>query len=184
VLELKDATLFINQSGEVQPLLADITATFPRGHFAAIIGPSGCGKSTFLKLIAGIAHGEEEGGLMWDGRDLMGGDDFSPSEVGYVPQFSIAHEELTALECVRYALRLRVAGCGGSELEVEADRVLSEVGMMDFRNRRVGVLSGGQRRRLALAMEIVSKIIPRHANLSTTLKIFALVKKHRLVRQI
>ena len=141
----------------MQPLLADISATFPRGHFAAIIGPSGCGKSTFLKLIAGIATGEEEGGLMWDGRDLMGGNDFSPSEVGYVPQFSIAHEELTAVECVRYALRLRVADCRGASLEVEADRVLSEVGMMDFRNRRVAVLSGGQRRRLALAMEIVSK---------------------------
>lgn len=157
MLELKDATLFIHQGGEVQPLLADISATFPRGHFAAIIGPSGCGKSTFLKLIAGIATGEEEGGLMWDGRDLMGGNDFSPSEVGYVPQFSIAHEELTAVECVRYALRLRVADCRGASLEVEADRVLSEVGMMDFRNRRVAVLSGGQRRRLALAMEIVSK---------------------------
>jgi ABC transport system ATP-binding/permease protein len=157
VLELKDATLFIGGGGDVKPLLSDITARFPRGHFAAVIGPSGCGKSTLLKLIAGIAVGEEEGELYWEGRDLMGGADFEPSEIGYVPQFGIAHEELTAFECVTYALRLRVAGLGGEELHGEAERVLEEVGMVEFGNRRVGVLSGGQRRRLALAMEVVSK---------------------------
>jgi ABC transport system ATP-binding/permease protein len=157
VLELKDATLFIGGGGDVKPLLSDITATFPRGHFGAVIGPSGCGKSTLLKLIAGIAVGEEEGELYWEGRDLMGGADFEPSEIGYVPQFSIAHEELTAFECVEYALRLRVAGLGGEELRGEAERVLGEVGMVEFGDRRVRVLSGGQRRRLALAMEVVSK---------------------------
>jgi ABC-type lipoprotein export system ATPase subunit len=48
VLELRDVTLFIGQGGEVKPLLADISAKFPRGHFGAIIGPSGCGKSTLV----------------------------------------------------------------------------------------------------------------------------------------
>lgn len=157
MLELKDLTLFINQGGEVKPLLADITASFPRGHFAAIIGPSGCGKSTLLKLVAGIAQGEEEGELRWEGRDLMGGEDFTPSEIGYVPQFSIAHEDLTAIECVSYALRLRVAGMGGEQLARETTRILEEVGLREAADRRVSVLSGGQRRRLALAMEIVSR---------------------------
>ena len=94
VLELRDVTLSVRQDGEIKPLLADVSAMFPRGHFAAILGPSGCGKSTLLKVITGIAHGEEEGEIYWDGRDLIH-HDFSPSEIGYVPQFGITHEDLT-----------------------------------------------------------------------------------------
>ena len=156
VLELKDVTLFINHGGEVKPLLADISAKFPRGHFGAIIGPSGCGKSTLLKVITGIAHGDEEGEIHWDGRNLMQ-HDFSPSEIGYVPQFSIAHEELTVRECVAYSMKLRVRGMQGSPLDEAVTRILDEVNMGEFSDRLVKVLSGGQKRRLALAMELASK---------------------------
>lgn len=156
MLELKDVTLFINQGGEVRPLLADVSAKFPRGHFGAIIGPSGCGKSTLLKVITGIAHGEEEGEIHWDGRNLMQ-HDFSPSEIGYVPQFSIAHDELTVRECVAYSMKLRVRGMQGEPLEEAVTRILDEVNMSEFSDRLVKVLSGGQKRRLALAMELASK---------------------------
>jgi ABC-type multidrug transport system ATPase subunit len=156
VLELRDVTLFIGQGGEVKPLLSDISARFPRGHFGAIIGPSGCGKSTLLKVITGIAHGDEEGEIHWQGQNLME-KDFSPSEIGYAPQFSIAHEELTVRECVAYSIQLRVRGMHGDALEEAVARVLDEVNMTEFSNRLVSVLSGGQKRRLALAMELVSK---------------------------
>ena len=156
MLELRDVTLFIGQGGEVKPLLSDISARFPRGHFGAIIGPSGCGKSTLLKVITGIAHGDEEGEIHWQGQNLME-KDFSPSEIGYAPQFSIAHEELTVRECVAYSIQLRVRGMHGDALEEAVARVLDEVNMTEFSNRLVSVLSGGQKRRLALAMELVSK---------------------------
>lgn len=156
MLELRDVTLFIEQGHDVKALLADISVRIPRGHFCAVIGPSGCGKSTLLRVISGVAHGEEEGAVFWDGRDLSE-NDFSPSEIGFVPQFSIAHEELTVRECVSYAMQLRVDGRAGEVLEEAVDRILVEVNMMEFADRYVGVLSGGQRRRLALAMELVSK---------------------------
>lgn len=156
MLELKDVSIFIGRDEEVTPLLADVSATFPRGHFGAVIGPSGCGKSTLVKTIAGIAEGEEDGDVIWDGRDLEE-DDFAPSEVGYVPQFSIAHEELTVRESVRGAIRLRVRGMRSGALAEAVDGVLEEVGLLEFADRRVAVLSGGQRRRLSLAMEIASK---------------------------
>ncbi len=140
----------------MRPLLADITARFPRGHFGAIIGPSGCGKSTLLKVISGVAQGEEEGEVHWDGRNLKERD-FSPSEIGFVPQFSIAHEELTVRECVGYAMRLRVRGMHADALAEGVDRILDEVNMIEFADRLVSVLSGGQKRRLALAMELTSK---------------------------
>ena len=156
VLELKDVTLFIGSGEEVRPLLADVTASFPQSHFGAIIGPSGCGKSTLLKVIAGIAPGDEEGAIFWNGRNVAE-EDFSPSEIGYVPQFSIAHEELTVRECVSYAMRLRVRGMNSGALDEAVAGILEEVSMGEFHDRLVSVLSGGQRRRLALAMELVSK---------------------------
>ncbi len=84
MLELRDVTLYVGSGDNIRPLLADVSATFPRGHFAAVIGPSGCSKSTLLKTILGVAHGHEEGQISWNGRNLVE-EDFSPSEIGYVP---------------------------------------------------------------------------------------------------
>lgn len=156
MLELKEINLFVEQEEELVPLLVDISTRLPVNHFCAVIGPSGCGKSTLLKTIAGIAPGEEEGAIFWCGRNLEE-EDFLPSEIGYVPQFGIAHPELTALESVEYALRLRVGGLAAAEREERAMRLLAEVGIEEFADRRVSVLSGGQQRRLALAMEITSR---------------------------
>jgi len=156
MLELQNVSLFINQDGEQKPLLADITASLPRRHFAALIGASGCGKSTLLKLIAGVATGTEEGEIYWDGHDVVAGEGLTGNEIAYVPQFSIAHEELTVDECVSYTLRLRSGSLTPEEIENETMRVLAEVGLTDLADHRVKVLSGGQRRRLSLAMEIVS----------------------------
>lgn len=156
MLELRGTSLFVESAGEVRALLADISAAFPLGHFAAILGPSGSGKTTLLRLIAGIAQGEEEGEVVWNGRVLGGRTDFHPSEMGYVPQFSIAHEELTAWENVLFAMRLRVGGISEGQREEGARRALEETGLLDAAGLRAGLLSGGQKRRLALAMELVS----------------------------
>ena len=156
MLELIDVTLFVGAGEDVRPLLSDVNARYGERHFGAIIGPSGCGKSTLLKVIAGIAPGEEEGAIWWHGRNVAE-TDFSPSEIGYVPQFSIAHEELTVRECVSYSMRLRVRGVPAAVLEERVSSVLDEVGMAEFHDHLVSILSGGQRRRLALAMELVSK---------------------------
>lgn len=156
MLELKDVSLCVgNGDGEAQ-LLRGVHAVFPKNHFSAIIGPSGCGKSTLLKTIAGIAPGEESGEIFWNKRSLEE-EDFEPSEIGYVPQFSIAHQELTVFESVECALRLRVGGLSATRRQELATSFLEEVGIEEFSDRRVAVLSGGQQRRLALAMEIASR---------------------------
>lgn len=155
MLSLDQLTLRLDSDDDAPRLLSDVSASFRRGEFVAVIGPSGCGKSTLLKMIAGIASGQEEGTIRWDGRDL-GEEDFKPSEIGYVPQFSIAHEELTVEECVDYSARLRVAGISSAERQAMVARLLGEVGLEEFGERTVKVLSGGQKRRLALAMELVS----------------------------
>jgi len=121
----------------------------------AIVGPSGCGKTTLLKTVAGL-NPESGGSILWQGRDLAKEGDFEPHEIGYVPQFSIAYDELTVDEAVEAATRLRVRSQGANDLDLRIDRVLEETGLSAIADRRVKVLSGGQKRRLGLAMELVS----------------------------
>lgn len=155
MLELKEVSFAIRKDGEDVPLVDRVSIRVPKGHFMAIVGPSGCGKTTLLKTIAGL-NPESGGALFWDGRDLSKEGDFSPSEIGYVPQFSIAYDPLTVDESVEAATRLRVR-CGDTEeLDQRIDRVLEETGLGPISDRRVKVLSGGQKRRLGLAMELVS----------------------------
>jgi len=155
VLELKDVTFLIRKDGEDFPLLHDVSIRVPKGHFMAIVGPSGCGKTTLLKTIAGLIP-ESDGGLFWDDRNLSEGGDFLPSEIGYVPQFSIAYDPLTVDESIEAATRLRVRTRNTEELDRRIDRVLAETGLDRIADRPVHVLSGGQKRRLGLAMELVS----------------------------
>jgi ABC transport system ATP-binding/permease protein len=153
VLELHDISFQLGKPPREQLLLTEVNASFPTtGHLAAVLGPSGCGKSTLLKVIAGLRE-QTLGWIVWEGRDLAKEGDLEPHEIGYVPQFSIAYDLLTVRESVTSALLLRVVR--GSTDERVA-KILSEVGLEEIADRQVRVLSGGQRRRLALALEMVS----------------------------
>lgn len=155
MLELKDVCFTIKKGGEEVNLVDKVSIKIPKGHFMAIVGPSGCGKTTLLKTIAGL-NPESDGALFWEGRNLSEDGDFSPSEMGYVPQFSIAYDPLTVDESVEAATRLRVKTKNVAELDHRIDRVLEETGLGPISDRAVKVLSGGQKRRLGLAMELVS----------------------------
>ena len=155
MLELQNISLDIGTEEEPVRLLDDVTFRLREGgQLVAVLGPSGCGKSTLIKTIAGLREASS-GKAMWKGRDLSE-QDFEPAEVGYVPQFSIAHEKLEVWECIEDAIRLRSAGLSREEVDARVDNVLLEVGMLEIAEKRVEVLSGGQRRRLALGMELVS----------------------------
>lgn len=155
MLELKDVCFTIQKEGEDVNLVDLANLKIPRGHFMAIVGPSGCGKTTLLKTIAGL-NPESAGALFWDGRNLSEEGDFEPSEIGYVPQFSIAYDPLTVDESIEAATRLRVKTRDAEDLDQRIDHVLEETGMTAIADRSVKVLSGGQKRRLGLAMELVS----------------------------
>ena len=135
------------------PLLAGISLHLPGSHFGAVVGPSGCGKSTLLKTIAGILP-HTSGTICWQGRNLDERD-LEPQELGYVPQFTCAHPRLTVGENIQYAARLRRAG-HRAEIHEIVERVEEETGLSELHGRRAGVLSGGQLRRLGLAMELTT----------------------------
>lgn len=154
MLELQRVTVSVG--GENSPqLLSEISAKFHRGELCALIGPSGSGKTTLIRAVAGMAH-TSNGSLHWDGRNLEE-EDLPPSQIGYVPQFTISNENLTAAENVRLALRLRVGGLDAKARTRRCDDLLELTGLTSAADTRAKHLSGGQRRRLALAMELCSE---------------------------
>lgn len=155
MLELRHLSLDVGSGADASSLLTQVEASLPSRHLVAVLGPSGCGKSTLLKVIAGIAE-HTEGQVVWQARDLAVEGDLDPHEIGYVPQFSIAYEHLSIQENVEAAIGLRIGALSAPEREILLETTLRDVGIFDIADRRVSLLSGGQRRRLALALELVS----------------------------
>ncbi|MEM0896997.1 MAG: ABC transporter ATP-binding protein, partial [Verrucomicrobiota bacterium] len=155
MLRLEDITYSIEKDDEDVDLIHKASLQVASGHFMAIVGPSGCGKTTLLKIVAGL-YEESDGKIFWDGRDLAEEGDFDPAEIGYVPQFSIAYDHLTVDESVKAAVQLRVKTRSAEKIRAIHDSVLDRTGLRDIREKRVKVLSGGQKRRLGLALELVS----------------------------
>ena len=143
------------QLGEAEtPLLSSLSAWYPASHFGAILGPSGCGKSTLLKVIAGILP-HTSGSIFWQGKDLEN-EDLPAHQLGYVPQFSCTQPRLSVQENLFYGARLRQKGTR-QEIGARVEQVMEETGLQDLQDRRAGVLSGGQLRRLSLAMELTTR---------------------------
>lgn len=136
-------------------LLDEVSFIVPPEHLLAIVGPSGCGKTTLLKVITGILE-QTDGELKWDERDLKDEEDLHPGDLGYVPQFSVAYDLLTVEESIASAMALRTQLVDTDEFIPALDYILEVTGLTDLAERRVKVLSGGQKRRLGLALELVT----------------------------
>jgi ABC transport system ATP-binding/permease protein len=128
------------------------TADFPAGGLHALIGPSGCGKTTLLKGILDILPSEGE--VLLHGRALASRGELL-REVAFAPQFSIAHGKLTVAEAVGYALKL-YQKTDDATLSVRNDELLHLVGLHERAGTLVEKLSGGQLRRLGLALELTT----------------------------
>lgn len=154
VLSLNHINLQVGKPQAPQILLRDVSLNIPSGQLVGIVGPAGSGKSTLIKVIAGV-HEPTDGTVHWAGRDLAE-EDLAPCDIGYVPQFSIAFDHLTVWESMIDALRLRVRGLTQQGRYFRAKSILTQVGILGISGRRVRVLSGGEKRRLGLALELVT----------------------------
>ena len=154
MLALQHIELQVGPSHAPQTLLRDVSLHIPAGQLVGIVGPAGSGKSTLVKVIAGV-HEATDGAVHWAGRNLAE-EDLAPYDIGYVPQFSIAFDHLTVWESMIDALRLRVTGLTEQARYFRAKSILEQVGIMGISGRRVRVLSGGEKRRLGLALELVT----------------------------
>lgn len=160
MLKAHNVSLEVDGPGDTEEnatlrLLREVSFTMPPAHLAAIVGPSGCGKTTLLKVLTGILQ-ESEGELLWDGRNLSEEEDLHPGDLGYVPQFSVAYDLLTVEESIGSAMALRTQLARSDDFIVSLDHILEMTGLTQLAERQVKVLSGGQKRRLGLALELVT----------------------------
>jgi ABC-type multidrug transport system ATPase subunit/pSer/pThr/pTyr-binding forkhead associated (FHA) protein len=131
------------------------------GDMIALMGPSGAGKTTLLLTLNGYLP-PTAGLVRVNGENLYSIYDNLRGSIGYVPQDDIVHPELTVFEAVRYSARFRLPpDYSDDEIDRRVEATLSQLGLEGVRNLQIGkpekkVLSGGQRKRVNIAMELVT----------------------------
>ncbi len=144
-------------AGPRKTLLDRVTFRVPHRSLVAVIGPSGAGKSTMLKAMIGALR-PDQGQVLFNGLDMAVFAHSVADRVGMVPQDDLVHNELTARQALDYAARLRFPDDSSpQERSGAVEWVLRELGLDDHADTRIGRLSGGQRKRVSTAMELLTK---------------------------
>ncbi len=138
-------------------ILKEVSFGVPEKSLVAVIGPSGSGKSTLLKALTGYRPANQ-GDVLYDNRNLYKQFAELRQRIGLVPQDDILHKELTVKKALKYAAKLRFpADTTGAEREARIDEVLRELKLDIHKEKKVTSLSGGQRKRVSVALELLTK---------------------------
>jgi len=137
-------------------LLNNISLDARPGTLTAVIGPSGAGKSTFARQVAGLTH-PTSGTITFEGHDIHAEYASLRSRIGMVPQDDVVHGDLTVRQALMYAAELRLPPDTTKEdREQVVMQVLEELEMTKHLDTRVEKLSGGQRKRASVALELLT----------------------------
>lgn len=137
--------------------LHDFTFNLHNGELVAIMGSSGVGKSTLLSLLNGTLH-PQKGSITINGHDIN--EQEAKKLIGFVPQDDLLIEELTVYQNLWFTAKLCFDGMSDAELDYKVMSILSDLGLENARNLKVGsainkYISGGQRKRLNIALELI-----------------------------
>jgi len=150
-LRLQADAISVAARGKV--LLDAISVAVQPGEFVAVIGESGAGKTTLIKVLSGVQQASV-------GSVLVSGDPVGvrSTEIGYLPQDEIVHARLTVLESLRYSARLRLpVDHSPADIDAAVEQVVREVSLDEHVDTYIGSLSGGQRKRVGLATELLTR---------------------------
>ncbi|MGO9734895.1 ATP-binding cassette domain-containing protein, partial [Mycobacterium sp.] len=137
-------------------LLTDISLTARPGTLTAVIGGSGAGKSTLARLIAGYTT-PSSGSVTFEGHDIHSEYASLRSRIGMVPQDDVVHRQLTVNQALSYAAELRLPPDTSKRDRAKVvAQVLEELDLTKHANTRVDKLSGGQRKRASVALELLT----------------------------
>lgn len=137
-------------------ILEDINVAIYPQEFIGLVGGSGAGKTTLMKAMSGLLP-PTEGQVLVEGEPLYENYEAYRQLIGYVPQDDILHKELTVEEALRYSARLRLPpDIGEDEIEARIERVLEQVELSGQRKQVINSLSGGQRKRASIAVELLA----------------------------
>jgi ABC-type multidrug transport system ATPase subunit/ABC-type multidrug transport system permease subunit len=139
------------------PILRQANFVAEPGQFIGILGPSGAGKTTLLNALSGLKPADG-GTILVDQIDFYKNLDRLRSLFGYVPQEDIVHADLTISQALFFAARLRLpAGTPLREISKLVDQTVDNLGLSDRANTKVDCLSGGQRKRVSVGVELLSR---------------------------
>ncbi|NYD34562.1 FHA domain-containing protein [Actinomycetospora corticicola] len=138
-------------------LLRDVTFALESKSLLAVVGPSGAGKSTLLKALTGFRPADE-GRVEYAGRDLYADYDELRQRIGLVPQDDILHPQLSVRKALHYAAELRFPDdVAAEERRAGIDEVIHELGLDGQAEQPIHTLSGGQRKRTSVALELLTR---------------------------
>lgn len=137
-------------------LLHEVEFAAGPGSLTAVIGPSGAGKSTVSKIVAGGAN-PSTGTVTFEGRSVHAEYEALRTRIGMVPQDDVLHRRLTLRQALRYAAELRLPpDMSKADRDNVIHGVLAELQLIEHLDTRVDKLSGGQRKRASVAMELLT----------------------------
>lgn len=148
-------------TGENLTLLNQIDLSIFPSELVALMGPSGAGKTTLLQILCG-EEPPTSGDLLLNGESLFENFDRYRSAIGYVPQDDILHKDLTVYEALYFSARMRLPpDTTAAEIEQRINQTLKELNLSEQKDQLIGsvenkILSGGQRKRVNLGVELVS----------------------------
>jgi len=138
-------------------LLDKIDLVLEPGEFVGLLGPSGAGKTTLLDALNGLRPASS-GSVLINGEPLYEQYDRLRHYIGYVPQDDIIHKELTVRSALTYAARMRLpSDVSADELNKAVDETLETLDLSHRADVRIQLLSGGQRKRASVGVELLSK---------------------------
>ncbi len=152
-----DAVHLTRTASRHQVLLDDVSLSILPREFIAIVGVSGAGKTTLLDALSGFrpAH---RGKVFVNGHDLYQNFEAYRTELGYVPQDDIIHRDLTVYQALDFAARLRLPkDISKKERHQQIQAVLADLELTHRQHALVKNLSGGQRKRVSIGVELLTK---------------------------
>ena len=152
-----DAIALRRDVGGGQLILRDVSFSILPREFVAVVGVSGAGKSTLVNALSGFRPADS-GAVLLNGVDFYENLESMRESLGYVPQDDIIHRELTVYQALHYAALLRLPeDMAAAEIDNRIEQVLQELQLVERRNLPVTRLSGGQRKRVSIGVELLTQ---------------------------
>uniref|UniRef100_A0A1Y1LB80 ABC transporter domain-containing protein n=1 Tax=Photinus pyralis TaxID=7054 RepID=A0A1Y1LB80_PHOPY len=153
-LSFSDLTYTVEQNKSSKVILKSVSGHIRSGELTAIMGPSGAGKSTLLNILTGYKTTGLQGSIMMNGNERVLSQFRKLS--AYIMQDNQLHANLTVDEAMSVAAKLKIGSKTSKEKEEIINEILDTLGLIDHRKTMTSRLSGGQKKRLSIALELVS----------------------------
>lgn len=153
-VEGHNLTLEVPREGGRAEILKHVSIEVKGGEFLGVLGGSGQGKSTLMNILAGLVE-PTSGHVMVDGT-TVGSFDLEAGGIGFVPQDDIVHSELTVRQALTFTAQLRLA-VPDEALKTLIEGTIRRLGLEKQKDQPIRLLSGGQRKRVNIATELLAR---------------------------